>query len=105
MLSKKLKGASDSKLTKALNKITEESSQIEKSGFIKDKNKPLFKTKSFRLREADLINFKNIISYTNDNDDRMNYSDSQVLRGLINYFADNIEKDYKKIIKYIQTSS
>ena len=105
MLSKKLKGAADSKLTKALNQITE-SVQTEKTGFINEKdNKVLFTTKSFRLREADVNNFKNIISYINKTDDRKKYSDSQILRGLINYFSNNIEKNYDKVITYIKTSS
>ena len=105
MLSKQLKNVSDSKLSKALNQITE-NVQVEKTGFINESNKKtLLKTKSFRLREADLINFKNIISYINKSDERKKYSDSQILRGLINYFSDNIEKDYNKIITYIKTSS
>ena len=105
MLSKKLKGASDSKLTKALNQIIEHSN-VEKTGFVTNTKKTsLFKTKSFRLREADLVNFANITSYVNNNDDRMRYSDSQIIRGLINYFSDHIDSDFKKIITYIRTSS
>ena len=105
MLSKKLKGATESKLTKALNQITE-SRESEKTGFITDSQKTsLFKTKSFRLREADLINFKNIISYVNNENNRMKYSDSQIIRGLINYFSDNIDNNLKKVIPYIKTSS
>lgn len=105
MFSKKLKSAADSKLTKALNQITE-NVQTEKTGFIKETtNKSLFKTKSFRLREADLSNFKSIISYINETEERRKYSDSQVLRGLINYFSDNVEKDRDKIITYIKNSS
>lgn len=106
MLNKKLGAASSSKLTQALNQITRHAENREKTGFITSSNKTsLFKTKSFRLREADLMNFKNIVSYVNTNDDRMKYSDSQIIRGLINYFSENIDKDFKKIISHIKTSS
>ena len=105
MLSKKLKGATESKLTKALNQITK-SQESERTGFITDSQKTsLFKTKSFRLREADLINFKNITSYVNNENNRMKYSDSQIIRGLINYFSDNIDNNLKKVVPYIKTSS
>ena len=105
MLSKQLKDVSQSKLSKALNKIVEETKQ-EKTGFITKINKTsLFKTKSFRLRESDLKNFENIISYVNKNEDRKIYSDSQIIRGIINYFSENIDSDFKKIIDYIRVSS
>ncbi|MDG1437301.1 MAG: hypothetical protein P8P83_05955 [Rickettsiaceae bacterium] len=105
MLNSKLNGASESKLTKALNQITE-SHTTEKTGFVTDPQKTsLFKTKSFRLREADLINFKNITSCVNNENNRMQYSDSQIIRGLINYFSDNIDSSLKKIEPYIKTSS
>jgi hypothetical protein len=105
MLSKKLKGIADSKLTKVLNQIT--TAQVTgKTGFLAATNKSsLFKTKSFRLREADVANLKNIISCVNNNDGRMQYSDSQIIRGLINYFSDNADTNIKKIMPYIISSS
>lgn len=105
MLNKKLKVLEESKLAKTLTKITEEVSH-EKTGFVLETTKSsLFKTKSFRLREADLLNLKNIISYVNNNDRRMSYSDSQIIRGLINYFSDNAEANIKKVLPYIRSSS
>jgi hypothetical protein len=105
MLNKQLKNISQSKLSKALNKIVEEA-RPEATGFITKINKTsLYKTKSFRLRESDLKNFENIVSHVNKNEDRKNYSDSQIIRGIINYFSENIESDFKKIIEYIRVSS
>lgn len=105
MLSKKLKGVSESKLTKALNQLTEEGNS-EKTGFLVEANKSLsYSTKSFRLREADLLNLANIISYVNNGEKRKKYSDSQIIRGLINYFSDNIDSNIKKALPYIRTSS
>ena len=69
MLNKKLESISESKLSKALTQITEGKS-IEKTGFLKSSNKSsLFKTKSFRLREADFINLSNITSKINNKRD------------------------------------
>ena len=105
MLNKQLKNSSQSKLSKALNQIVEDN-QHEKTGFITKINKTsLFKTKSFRLRESDLKNFENIASYVNKSEDRKIYSDSQIIRGIINYFSDNIDSDFKKIIEHIRVSS
>lgn len=105
MLSKKLKNLPDSKLEKAINSITKDQ-EVKKTGFLKTSSKTsLFKTKSFRLREADLSNFENITSYINNNNDRMKYSDSQILRGIINYLSDNIDNNFKKILPYVRSSS
>jgi hypothetical protein len=105
MLNKKLKDIPSSKLEKIVTKITKDE-ETSKTGFIKTSSKTsLFKTKSFRLREADLLNFENIISYINNNEDRRKYSDSQILRGLINYLSDNMDSNFKKIIPYIRSSS
>jgi hypothetical protein len=106
MLSKKLKDTPSSKLEKTVAKITKDQ-EAPKTGFIKKPSKTsLFKTKSFRLREADLSNFENIISYINNNDnDRRQYSDSQILRGLINYLSDNMDSNFKKIVPYVRSSS
>jgi hypothetical protein len=105
MLNKKLESISESKLSKALTQITE-GKTIEKTGFLKSSNKSsLFKTKSFRLREADFINLSNIASKINNNDTRMSYSDSQVIRGIINYISDNLDSNIKKIMPYIKGSS
>jgi hypothetical protein len=105
MLNKQLKDISQSKLSKALNRIVEDKKQ-EETGFITKINKTsLFKTKSFRLRESDLKNFQNIVSYVNKNEDRKVHSDSQIIRGIINYFSENIDSDFKKIIDHIRVSS
>ena len=49
-------------------------------------------------------NFQNIVSYVNKNKDRKVYSDSQIIRGIINYFSENIDSDFKKIIDHIRVS-
>lgn len=105
MLNKKLNSLSESKLSKALTQLTE-GKNIEKTGFIKSSSKSsLFKTKSFRLRESDFINLSTITSKINNSDDRMSYSDSQVIRGVINYISDNLDNNIKKIMPYIKGSS
>jgi hypothetical protein len=105
MLNKKLASMSESKLTKALTQITTGES-IEKTGLVNTSGKSsLFKTKSFRLRETDFINLSNIVSHINNTSTRMTYSDSQIIRGLINYISDNMDSNLKKIMPYIQNSS
>lgn len=106
MLNKKLKNSSNTKLSRVVSNLTVTSNTVEESGFIqKTKKSSLLKTKSFRLREADLMNFANIVSYVNKHEERMEYSDSQVLRGLINYLSDNADTNIKKLMPYIRTSS
>lgn len=105
MLSKKLKNTSESKLSRTLNTLDKDE-PLEKTGFVKKTQKSsLLKTKSFRLREADVANFINIVSYVNSNEDRMEYSDSQVIRGLINYISDNVDNNIKKLMPYVRSSS
>ena len=105
MLNKKIKNISATKLSKTLNNF-ETHNFSENTGFIKNtKKSALFKTKSFRLREADIVNFTNIVSYVNSNENRMEYSDSQVIRGLINYISDNVDNNIKKLMPYIRSSS
>jgi hypothetical protein len=105
MLNKKLNSLSESKLSKTLTQITE-GGNIEKTGFIKSSNKSsLFKTKSFRLREADFVSLSTITTKINNSDERMSYSDSQVIRGIINYISDNMDNNLKKLLPYIKSSS
>jgi len=105
MLSKKLKGVAESKLTKALNRITTDQTSIKTGFLVETKKSSLFKTKSFRLREADVANLENIVSYVNNKNDRMKYSDSQIIRGLINYFSENADNHITKAMPYIKSSS
>lgn len=105
MLNKKLQNLSESKLSKALVQITE-NQEIEKTGFIKpSKKEALIKTKSFRFREEDLVNFSKIISCVQNNETRMIYSESQIIRGLVNYVANNVDGNIKKLMPFIKTSS
>jgi flagellar basal body P-ring protein FlgI len=105
MLNKHLQATPQSKLEKVVSQISE-GSTIEKTGFIKkNKTSTSFKSKTFRLREPDFINLSNIILRINREEQRVEYSDSQVIRGLINYFADNMETQFKKILPYIKSSS
>lgn len=106
MLNKKLKNTSATKLSEVTGNLDNNPDKIEKTGFIKKTKKTsLFKTKSFRLREADLMNFTNIVSHVNGQEERMEYSDSQVIRGIINYISDNTDGNIKKLMPYIRTSS
>lgn len=103
MFNKKIDIKSESKLSKTLNS-TAEGKLPKKKNFMKDKSF-LSITKSYKLRESDLTNLKNIATYVNNQDDRKRYSDAQIIRGLINYFAEHLDKDYQKLIQYIRTSS
>ena len=105
MLSKKIQNSTITKLSKTL-KDLENNNFIENTGFIQNSKKSsLLKTKSFRLREADLKSFANIVSYVNSSENRKEYSDSQVIRGLINYISDNVDSNIKKVMPYIRSSS
>lgn len=106
MLNKKLQKTDiESKLSKTLNQIIT-GSDTEKTGFIRKPNKSSsFKTKSFRLRESDFVNLSHISSQIKAIDDRMIYSDSQIIRGLINYVSDNLDTSIKKLMPYIKASS
>lgn len=105
MLNKKLQNTENTKLAKIINQISE-GKLIEKPGFIKKtKNTATFKSKTFRLREPDFINLSSIISQINEEEERIEYSDSQVIRGLINYMANNMKTKLKKILPYIKSSS
>ena len=108
MLNKQLKNISESKLSKAINKIKNEGlvPPETKTGFVTTIAKTsLFKTKSFRLRDSDLKSLQNITSYVNNNADRKTYSNSQIIRGIINYFSKNIDSEFSKIIEHIRISS
>ncbi len=95
----------ESKLSKTLSQISSNNT-IEKTGFVTKSNKSaLFKTKSFRFRESDLLSLLSAQQEINKRNDRMNYSESQIIRGLINYFAENLESDIGKIMPYIKSSS
>ncbi len=105
MFNKKLNKAKKTKLSETLNKINN-SEGNNSQGFIKKTKKSyLLKTKTFRLREADIGNLSNITFYVNKNDHRMEYSDSQIIRGLINYISDNVDSNIKKLMTYIKSSS
>lgn len=106
MLNKKLTSLeSESKLAKTIKQL-QSAEHKEKTGFVKNPNKSsAFKTKSFRLREADFVNLSNIANQINTMDDRMSYSDSQIIRGLINFVSDNIDTHLKKILPYVKSSS
>lgn len=106
MLESKLKNASNSKLSKALLQITDNNNDAAaKTGFIKNNiDSANLKIKSFRLRESDCINLSKITSYINKENNRKKYSDSQTIRGIINYIADKISTNPSKVIDYIKSS-
>jgi hypothetical protein len=95
----------ESKLSRVVAKIALDG-EIEKSGFIPDNNKTVYyKTKSFRLRQLDSVNLANIIKRINQNSDRKIYSDSEVIRGMINYISEFSDTNIKKLISYVKNSS
>lgn len=102
----KLLAPNESKLSKTLAKFSENLPQ-EKTGFLTNHSDKTiyFKTKSFRLRQADFINLSSIVTEINKESSRKNYSDSEVIRGMINYISDGLEQHAKKLTKYIKDSS
>jgi ribosomal protein L30/L7E len=102
----KIKPPLESKLSKTITKIAQDG-EIEKSGFVNSSNDKTiyYKTKSFRLRQSDAINLTMIVKEVNKTSHRKIYSDSEVIRGLINYVSDNIEVSLKKLSVYIKNSS
>ncbi len=96
----------ESKLSKTITKIAQEE-KIEKSGFITSSNVKTthYKIKTFRLRQSDAINLTTIVKEINKSNHRKIYSDSEVIRGLINYISDNIDSHIKKLSIYINNSS
>lgn len=98
--------ASESKLSKTIAKISQDE-VIEKTGFIGTKNNKTtyFKTKSFRLRELDFANLSFIAKEVNNKSERKTYSESEIIRGIINYISDNLETNAKKVLTYIKNSS
>ncbi|NRB11228.1 MAG: hypothetical protein HRU35_06440 [Rickettsiaceae bacterium] len=105
MFNKKLNKDKKTKLSKTLDKINNPENDNSQVFIKKTKKSSLLKTKSFRLREADIDNLSNIAFYVNSNDNRMEYSDSQIIRGLINYISDNADSNIKKLMTYIKSSS
>ena len=51
------------------------------------------------------ISLSTITTKINNSDERMSYSDSQVIRGIINYISDNMDNNLKKLLPYIKSSS
>lgn len=102
----KLNPPAESKLSKIVAKISQEKF-IEKSGFTSyTEDKTIYyKTKSFRLRQSDFANLALIVKEINKLNDRKIYSDSEVIRGLINYTSDNITTHIKRLISYVKNSS
>lgn len=102
----KIPPLTESKLSKVVAKIAKDET-IEKSGFITDySDKTIyFKTKSFRLRQLDFMNLTSIVKEINRNSDRKIYSDSEVIRGMINYISENLDINSKKLMTYIKNSS
>jgi hypothetical protein len=97
--------SSESKLSRVVAKIAQDG-EIEKSGFIPDSNKTVYyKTKSFRLRQSDSVNLANIIKKINQDSNRKIYSDSEVIRGMINYISEHSDTNLKKLISHVKSSS
>ncbi|WPY01865.1 hypothetical protein Trichorick_01788 (plasmid) [Candidatus Trichorickettsia mobilis] len=96
----------ESKLSKTIAKFSQDI-PLEKTGFINQSNDKTiyFKTKSFRLRQSDFANLSQIVHEINKASERKNYSDSEVIRGIINYISDNLDNNLKKLIKHVKDSS
>lgn len=105
MLNKKLQSAPKSKLKTTLTAISSDVC-LEKQGLLKRIHKSsLPKAKSFRLRDFEMKNLSNIKTHINNNCDRMEYSDSQVIRGIINYVSQHLDKDVTSILACVRNSS
>ena len=102
----KVTAPNESKLSRTLAKFSQ-NIPTEKAGFIThNSDKTIyFKTKSFRLRQTDFINLSKIVSKINKESTRKNYSDSEVIRGIINYISEGLEGHSKKLINHIKDSS
>jgi hypothetical protein len=102
----KLNPFAESKLSKTVTKIIA-NKPIEKSGFITSSNDKTthYKTKTFRLRQLDAENLIKIVKAVNSHNHRKIYSDSEVIRGLINFISDNLDSNIKKVTNYINSSS
>jgi predicted transcriptional regulator len=102
----KINPLAESKLSQTVAKIISEK-PIEKSGFITSSNNKTthYKTKTFRLRQLDAENLIKIIKAVNHYNHRKTYSDSEVIRGLINFISDNLDTNVKKLTNYINASS
>jgi len=95
----------ESKLSKTIAKFSEDT-PMKKTGFVNSNDKTIyFKTKSFRLRQSDFANLSQIVHEINKESERRNYSDSEVIRGIINYVSINLESNIKKLIKHVKDSS
>lgn len=103
---RKLTPQPESKLSKTLARIAH-GEPSEKTGFIENNiDKTIyFKTKSFRLRQADYSNLSMIIKEINKLSERKTYSDSEIMRGMVNYFSDNLPSVAKKLLAYVKNSS
>ncbi|WP_218459774.1 hypothetical protein [Rickettsia sp. TH2014] len=106
MRKSKINPLTESKLSKTVAKIIAEK-PIEKSGFITSSNNKTthYKTKTFRLRQLDAENLIKIVKVINNHNHRKIYSDSEVIRGLINFISDNLDVNIKKLTSYINSSS
>lgn len=102
----KITPLTESKLSKTITKIAHDE-PLEKSGFVTSSNDKTthYKTKTFRLRQSDAMNLTNVVKEINKANHRKMYSDSEVIRGLINYISDNIDSHIKKLISYTNSSS
>ena len=102
----KIQPSKESKLSRTVAKIAQDE-VVEKSGFIADYNNKTiyYKTKSFRLRQLDSMNLASIVKEINKNSDRKIYSDSEVIRGIINYISEHSDTNIKKLMPYIRNSS
>ncbi len=104
-MSQKLKNSfSNSKLATALNSFEQENSSLPKMGFNTKNNTKNIKTISIRLRESDFQNLSKISKFINEQELRRNFSQSQIIRGLINFSAENYDKINKKILNFIKDS-
>jgi hypothetical protein len=103
---RKLKPGLESKLSKTVAKIAQ-NELSEKAGFIstKSENTALTKIKSFRLRPPDFANLSQLVKEINQLSERKTYTESEVIRGVINYINENLDAHMKKLIVYIRNSS
>jgi hypothetical protein len=91
---------SKSKLANFVTKKTQTDEENISSGLVQKKN-PEARTRSFRLRPQDFDDLWRVKNAINDSEDIYRlYNDTDILRGMINMIASNL--DVKKLLNHIK---
>lgn len=88
------------KLSQTIDQINQSPQKNNGFGY---KDKTASKAKTFRLRIADLNNLVKIVDTINKFENRKHYSESEILRGMIDLVANS--KDFKKLLNHIKIAN